>query len=63
MLLCSASDLAIATAIKSETLRVEDCDGRFGPYVAISDDRGLIEVADDRREARERINAIAEAIA
>jgi len=51
MLTLSATCLAIAIADKAGTLRLEPCVGRFGSYVAISDDVGLIEVADDMAEA------------
>lgn len=53
--LLSSTDLAIAVATRKGTLRIEDKQGRFGPFVAISDDHGLIEVADDRPAAERRV--------
>lgn len=58
----SATDLAIAVAIKANTLRIERREGRFGEFFAISDDHGLIEVADDSDEVEARIEPIREAI-
>ena len=58
----SATDLAIAFAIRSNTLRVETRSGRFGDYVAVSDDTGLIEVHNSQAEADDRLAAIREAL-
>lgn len=54
----SATDLAIAVAIKADTLVVQRCQGRFGEYLAICDDTGVIEVALTDAEAWGRIDAI-----
>lgn len=59
MRLVSATDLAIALAIKSQTLRLVARVGRLGPFVAIEDDRGVIEVHSDMAEAQARVDAIA----
>lgn len=58
MKLLSATDLAIATALRGGTLRTVEREGRFGPFVSIEDERGIIEAADDVSEATSRINAI-----
>ena len=58
VLTLSATDVAIARAIKAGTLTIAEHEGRFGPYWAISDDRGIIEVANTQQEADERIGAI-----
>ena len=55
MRMLSATDVAIAIADDAGTLIVEDCDGRFGPYVAIRDEHGLIEVHNTRPEWDVRI--------
>ena len=62
MIAVSASCLAIALASKSGSLRIEERDGRFGPFWTISDDRGLIEVADTADEARERVRSVEERV-
>lgn len=58
MKLLSATDFAIATALRAGTLRTVKREGRFGPFVSIEDERGIIEAADDAEEATSRINAI-----
>lgn len=58
----SATDLAIANAIKAGKLVVAECEGRFGPYWSIEDTHGVIEVALSREEADERIGAIRAAL-
>ena len=58
----SATDLAIAVAIRSNTLRVQTRSGRFGDYVAISDDAGLIEVHNSQAEADSRLASIRAAL-
>ena len=58
MVLLSATDVAIAMAIKTGTLVVSEHTGRFGQYWAISDDRGLIEIANSAAEAEARISAL-----
>lgn len=56
MRFASATDLAISLAVKAGTLKVEECKSRFGDtFIAISDDRGLIEVHGTRAEAEARI--------
>ena len=56
MLLLSSTDVAIAAALSSGTLRVEQAVNRFGDdYVAISDGHGLIEVALSTTEAAARL--------
>lgn len=62
MRLLSATDLAIAKAIKAGTLSITERDGRFGPYWSIEDAHGVIEVALSREEADERVAAIREAL-
>lgn len=63
MMTLSATDLAIATAIKSATLETTRETGRYGEYIAINDEVGIIEVALDMQEARERIADIMRRIA
>jgi len=57
MLLLSATDVSIARAAKSGTLKVAEALGRFGPYWAIEDEHGVIEVALSAEEAQERVGA------
>ncbi len=45
MRLLSSTCLAIAAADRNGTLRLVERVGRLGPYIAITDDHGLIEVA------------------
>jgi hypothetical protein len=63
MLTLSATCLAIALADQAGTLSLTEEQGRFGSFIAISDDRGLIEVALTQQEAADRINAIRERVA
>lgn len=58
MLTLSATCVAIALADERGTLRLEERSGRFGPYVALSDETGLIEVADTMDEANARVQAL-----
>lgn len=62
MLMCSATDVAIAVAMKAGTLTVKECDGRFGAYLAIEDDRGVIEVHLTEDDAEARLAAIGKAV-
>lgn len=62
MTFCSSTDLAIALAIKAGTLIVEEREGRFGPFIYIGDDRGIIETQDTRKDADARIRDIRKVI-
>ena len=60
MLTLSATCLAIAIANKAGTIRLVERASRFGgTYVAIEDDYGVIEVANDMAEAQRRIAEVA----
>lgn len=63
MLTLSATCLAIALADQAGTLLLTEEQGRFGSYIAICDDRGLIEVAMSRAEADARLAALRERVA
>jgi hypothetical protein len=63
MFTLSATCLAIALADKAGTLRIVEREGRFGPFFAIEDEAGLIEVALDRAEADARLASIRERVA
>jgi hypothetical protein len=64
MLSLSSTCLAIAIAAKSGTLRLEVRPSRLGgEYVAICDDRGIIEAALSVAEAEARVRAVAEKVA
>lgn len=58
MKLLSATDVAIAVAIKANALRVIEREGRFGPFWSIEDAKGVIEVALSADEADQRVAAI-----
>lgn len=59
MLSLSATCLAIALADKHGTLRLVERQSRFGDtFVAIEDDRGVIEVANDMAEAQRRVAGV-----
>lgn len=60
--LLSATDVAIAVAIRSGTLRVTERTGRFGQYWTIEDAVGVIEVALSADEADQRVRAIQAAL-
>lgn len=56
----SATDLAIALAVKAGTLTLTERPSRFGDtYIAISDEHGLIEVQNTMAEAEARIREVA----
>lgn len=60
----SATCLAIAVAHKAGTLRLVKRASRLGgTFIAIEDDRGLIEVADNMAEAEARVAEIARRVA
>lgn len=55
-----ATDLAIAMALRSGNLRIEEITTRFGDIaIAICDAAGLIEIADSGRAAEARISDVA----
>lgn len=55
----SATDLAIALAIKAGTLRLVERASRLGgTFVAIEDAVGVIEVASNMKEAQQRIEEV-----
>ncbi len=58
--LCSATDLAIAIAIKAGTLETREREGRFGTFWSLEDERGLIEVHNTKGEAESRVQKILE---
>jgi hypothetical protein len=63
MRLLSSTDLAIAMAIRSNTLRVETKVSRFGEdFFAFSDEDGLIEVHLTQAEADARLASIKAAL-
>ena len=52
----SLQDVAIAVAIQNKTLKLVKQQDRWGDYfVAIKDEQGTIEVADDEGAAMERV--------
>lgn len=52
----SLQDVAIAAAIRAKTLRIESCVDRFGDnFIAIKDQHGTIEVADNHFVAYRRV--------
>ena len=55
----SATDLAIALAVKAGTLRLVERASRLGgTFVAIEDAVGVIEVASNMEEAQQRIEEV-----
>jgi hypothetical protein len=58
MKLLSSTDLAIAMAIRTDSLRVVEREGRFGAFWSIEDAFGVIEVALSAEEAGLRVGAI-----
>jgi len=60
MRVLSATDVAIARAMRDSTLWLEARNGRMGHYIAISDDHGVIEIALTWKEADDRLAAIRE---
>jgi hypothetical protein len=62
MKLLSATDVAIAKAIKAGTLRSLRRTGRFGEFWAIEDDHGVIEVHNTDAEAFRRVTEIMAAL-
>lgn len=61
MFTASATCVAIALAVKSDTLRMVERPSRFGgSFVAIEDAIGVIEVADDMPQALARVVRIKE---
>lgn len=64
MKLLSATDLAIAMAIRNDSLKVVEClSERLGePYWSIEDANGVIEVALSASEVDQRVSAIKEAL-
>lgn len=57
----SANCLAIALADQRGTLRLIERTSRFGDtFIALADDHGTIEIADDRAAAEARITSLRE---
>jgi hypothetical protein len=54
----NATDVAIVMAYKNGTLDYVSKKGRFGDYIAISDDFGIIEVAFSMAEAKSRVDSL-----
>lgn len=56
----STTDVAIALAAKAGTLSLVERASRFGgTYIAICDECGIIEVADDMTSANARVEEVA----
>lgn len=58
MIAVSGSFLAIANAIKNNTLEVYTREGRFGTHAVIADDKGVIETPDTIEEANEIVTTV-----
>jgi len=58
MIALSSACMAIANADKSGAIRFVERQGRFGPYVAICDNQGTIEVHDTLVEAFDRVREL-----
>lgn len=59
MFTLSATCVAIALADKAGSLRLVERASRFGgTFIALEDERGLIEVADSMEAARTRVDAL-----
>lgn len=63
MIALSSQCLAIAMASQNGTLALVEREGRFGSFVAITDECGTIEVADDVDAASARIASVRELLA
>ena len=63
MRLLSATCLAIAAAERNGTLRLVERVGRLGPYIALEDNHGIIEIALARGEADRRVADIRQRVA
>lgn len=62
----NSTDVALAVAVRNETFRMVECESRYFPgetYIALEDDKGVIEVALDWQEAFDRYNSICERVA
>ncbi len=58
--MANSTSLAIALAIKTDSIRLIERPSRLGgTFIAISDDHGIIEVADTLQEAEARIAEVA----
>jgi hypothetical protein len=58
--MANSTTLAIALAIKTDSIRLIERPSRLGgTFIAISDDHGIIEVADTLQEAEARIAEVA----
>jgi len=58
--MANSTTLAIALAIKTDSIRLIERPSRLGgTFIAISDDNGIIEVADTLQEAEARIAEVA----
>lgn len=51
----SYTDVCIAAAVKSGKLQMLGREGRFGSFVSIEDDKGIIEVQANWEDAQQRV--------